>query len=57
MPAFVATCINPRGKSFLVDIEATDPAHAKRSLRLRGIRATEIKAKPKTTNSPNSMNC
>ena len=49
MPAFVATCINPRGKSFLVDIEATDPAHAKRSLRLRGIRATEIKAKPKTT--------
>ena len=49
MHAFVATCINPRGKSFLVDIEATDPAHAKRSLRLRGIRATEIKAKPKTT--------
>ena len=49
MPAFVATCINPRGKSFLVDIEATNPAHAKRSLRLRGIRATEIKAKPKTT--------
>jgi type IV pilus assembly protein PilC len=49
MPAFVATCINPRGKSFLVDIEATDAAHAKRSLRLRGIRATEIKAKPKTT--------
>lgn len=49
MPAFVATCINPRGKSFLVDIEATDPAHAKRSLRLRGIRATAIKAKPKTT--------
>jgi len=49
MPAFVATCINPRGKSFLVDIEATDPAHAKRSLRRRGIRATEIKAKPKST--------
>lgn len=49
MPAFVATCINPRGKSFLVDIEATDPAQAKRSLRLRGIRASEIKAKPKTT--------
>ena len=49
MPAFVATCINPRGKSFLVNIEATDPTQAKRSLRLRGIRATEIKAKPKTT--------
>jgi type IV pilus assembly protein PilC len=49
MPAFVATYVNPRGKSVLVDIEATDPAQAKRSLRLRGIRATEIKAKPKTT--------
>ena len=49
MPAFVATCINPRGKSVLVDIEASDPEHAKRSLRLRGMRATEIKAKPKTT--------
>lgn len=49
MPAFVATYVNPQGKSVLVDIEATDPAQAKRSLRLRGIRATEIKAKPKTT--------
>ena len=49
MPAFVATYVNPQGKSVLVDIEATDPAQAKRSLRLRGIRAIEIKAKPKTT--------
>ena len=49
MPAFVATYVNPQGKSVLVDIEAPDPAQAKRSLRLRGIRATEIKAKPKTT--------
>ena len=49
MPAFVATYVNPQGKSVLVNIEATDPAQAKRSLRLRGIRAIEIKAKPKTT--------
>ena len=49
MPAFVATYVNPQGKSVLVDIEATDPTQAKRSLRLRGIRATEIKAKPKAT--------
>lgn len=49
MPAFVATYVNPQGKSVLVDIEATDSTQAKRSLRLRGIRATEVKAKPKTT--------
>ncbi|MCP9802136.1 type II secretion system F family protein [Cyanobium sp. T1G-Tous] len=49
MPAFVATYVNPQGKSVLVDIEAPDPAQAKRSLRLRGIRAIEIKAKPKAT--------
>jgi type IV pilus assembly protein PilC len=49
MPAFVATYVNPQGKSVLVDIEATDPAQAKRTLRLRGIRAIEIKAKPKAT--------
>jgi type IV pilus assembly protein PilC len=49
MPAFVATYVNPQGKSVLVDVEAPDPAQARRSLRLRGIRATEIKAKAKTT--------
>jgi type IV pilus assembly protein PilC len=47
MPTFVATYVNPQGKSALVDIEAPNPAQAKRSLRLRGIRAMEIKAKPK----------
>ncbi|MCP9806302.1 type II secretion system F family protein [Cyanobium sp. T1B-Tous] len=47
MPTFVATYVNPQGKSALVDIEAPNPAQAKRSLRLRGIRATEIKAKQK----------
>jgi type IV pilus assembly protein PilC len=49
MPIFVASYVNPQGKSALVDIEAPNPAQAKRNLRLRGIRATEIKAKPKTT--------
>jgi type IV pilus assembly protein PilC len=49
MPTFVATYVNPQGKSTLVDIEAPNPAQAKRNLRLRGIRATEIKAKPKTS--------
>jgi len=49
MPSFVATYINPQGKVALVDVEAPNPAQAKRSLRLRGIRATEIKAKAKTT--------
>lgn len=49
MPTFVATYVNPQGKSALVDIEAPNPAQAKRDLRLRGIRATEIKAKTKTS--------
>ncbi|MBD2422557.1 type II secretion system F family protein [Cyanobium sp. FACHB-13342] len=47
MPTFVATYVNPQGKSALVDIEAPNPVQAKRDLRLRGIRATEIKAKQK----------
>jgi type IV pilus assembly protein PilC len=49
MATFVVTYINPKGKATQVDVEATDPAQAKRSLRLRGIRATEIRAKAKAT--------
>lgn len=49
MPTFVATYVNPQGKSALVDIEAPNPAQAKRDLRLRGIRAMEIKAKTKAS--------
>ena len=45
MPTFAATYINPRGKAAVIDVEAADPSQAKRSLRLRGIRATEIKQK------------
>ncbi|MEX0588095.1 MAG: type II secretion system F family protein [Cyanobium sp.] len=49
MPTFVATYLNPQGKSALIYIEAADSTQAKRSLRLRGIRATEIKTKAKAT--------
>jgi type IV pilus assembly protein PilC len=49
MATFIATYINPQGKSALIDIEAPNPLQAKRSLRLRGIRATEIKVKPNAT--------
>ena len=49
MPTFVVTYVNPKGKATQVDVEATSPVDAKRSLRLRGIRATEIRAKSKTT--------
>jgi len=49
MATFVATYINPQGKSALIDIEAPNPVQAKRNLRLRGIRATEIKVKPTAT--------
>jgi type IV pilus assembly protein PilC len=49
MAYFVATYINRQGNTALVNIEAADLIQAKRSLRLRGIRATEIKIKPKAT--------
>jgi len=49
MATFIATYINSQGKSALIDIEAPNPLQAKRSLRLRGIRATEIKVKPNAT--------
>lgn len=45
MAIFVATYINSRGKSAIVEIEAPNPIQAKRSLRLKGIRVTEIKIK------------
>ena len=49
MASFIATYINRRGASALIDIEAADPIQARRALRLRGIRATEIKVKQKAT--------
>jgi type IV pilus assembly protein PilC len=49
MTYFVATYINHQGNTALINIEAADLIQAKRSLRLRGIRATEIKIKPKAT--------
>ena len=49
MTYFVATYINRQGNTALINIEAADLIQAKRSLRLRGIRATEIQIKPKAT--------
>ena len=49
MAYFVATYINRQGASALIDIEAADLIQARRSLRLRGIRATEIKVKQEAT--------
>jgi type IV pilus assembly protein PilC len=54
MAHFVATYINRQGTSALIDIEAADPVEAKRSLRLRGIRAIEIKVKQKATSTNSS---
>ena len=54
MANFVATYINRQGASALIDIEAADLIQARRSLRLRGIRATEIKVKQKATATSSS---
>ena len=54
MANFVATYINRQGASTLIDIEAADPVQARRSLRLRGIRATEIKIKQEATATSSS---
>jgi type IV pilus assembly protein PilC len=54
MANFVATYINRKGASALIDIEAADLIQARRSLRLRGIRATEIKVKQKATATSSS---
>ena len=54
MAHFVATYINRQGTSALIDIEAADPVEAKRSLRLRGIRAIEINVKQKATSTNSS---
>lgn len=54
MANFIATYINRQGASALIDIEAADPIQARRNLRLRGIRATEIKVKQKATATSSS---
>jgi type IV pilus assembly protein PilC len=54
MANFVATYINRKGASALIDIEAADLIEARRSLRLRGIRATEIKVKQEATATSSS---
>jgi type IV pilus assembly protein PilC len=54
MANFVATYINRKGASALIDIKAADLIEARRSLRLRGIRATEIKVKQEATATSSS---
>ena len=54
MANFIATYINRKGASALIDIEAADLIEARRSLRLRGIRATEIKVKQEATATSSS---
>lgn len=49
MPTFVATYLDTKGKQSSIELESNDPTQARRTLRLRGIRATEIKAKAKST--------
>ncbi|MEO1002087.1 MAG: type II secretion system F family protein [Cyanobacteria bacterium J06638_7] len=45
MPTFTASYTNGRGRPQAIDIEAGDPLQAKRKLRQRGIRVTDIKVK------------
>jgi type IV pilus assembly protein PilC len=51
MPTFVASYTNSRGKAASINVEAADATQAKRKLRLRGIRVTEIKSKATRNNS------
>ena len=45
MPTFTANYINTQGRSAAIDVEAPDAIQAKRKLRQRGIRVTDLKAK------------
>lgn len=51
MPTFTASYTNSRGKSRAIDVDAGDLLQAKRRLRQRGIRVTDIKVKPTSTES------
>jgi type IV pilus assembly protein PilC len=47
MPTFTASYTNSRGKTAAIDVEAGDVLQAKRRLRQRGIRVTDIQVKRK----------
>jgi type IV pilus assembly protein PilC len=47
MPTFVASYTDKKGRSAAIDIEAPDAVQAKRTLRQRGIRVIDVKAKAK----------
>jgi type IV pilus assembly protein PilC len=47
MPTFVASYTDKKGRSAAIDVEAPDALQAKRTLRQRGIRVIDVKAKAK----------
>ncbi|MCP9886903.1 type II secretion system F family protein [Cyanobium sp. ATX 6A2] len=51
MPTFTASYTNSRGKTQDIDVDAGDALQAKRRLRQRGIRVTDIKVKPQSSAS------
>jgi type IV pilus assembly protein PilC len=51
MPTFTARYTNSRGKLQAIDVDAEDALQAKRRLRQRGIRVTDIKVKPRRSGS------
>jgi type IV pilus assembly protein PilC len=51
MPTFTASYTNSRGKTQAIDVDAGDALQAKRRLRQRGIRVTDIKVKPRSSAS------
>lgn len=51
MPTFTASYTNSRGKTQDIDVDAGDALQAKRRLRQRGIRVTDIKVKPRSSAS------
>ncbi len=51
MPTFTASYTNSRGKIRAIDVDAGDALQAKRRLRQRGIRVTDIKIKPQSSAS------
>jgi type IV pilus assembly protein PilC len=51
MAAFIATYLGPTGQQRTVTVKATGVAEAKKQLRRRGIRATELRTATEPSNS------
>ena len=54
MAAFIATYLGPTGQQRTVTVKATGVAEAKKQLRRRGIRATELRTATEPSNSKGS---